>query len=177
MVDILKNIMNIAYRVRDMQIAGTLSMALFGVVLVFGIMNCVLGYRLLRFWMMIFGFLIGAGIGLFAIHQIGFGEKMYYAVGMIGVGLVLAILSFAVFKAGIFIMGAGIGLTITVYIIHPTTSFSFFICLLAGVGNQYSGWYLKWLFCCQAGKNGGNSFWNYFFHWVRPCGNVDPVCH
>ena len=134
MVDILKNIMNIAYRVRDMQIAGTLSMVLFGVVLVFGIMNCVLGYRLLRFWMMIFGFLIGAGIGLFAIHQIGFGEKVYYAVGMIGVGLVLAILSFAVFKAGIFIMGAGIGLTITVYIIHPTTSFSFFICLLAGVG-------------------------------------------
>ena len=47
MVDILKNIMNIAYRVRDMQIAGTLSMALFGVMLVFGIMNCVLGYRLL----------------------------------------------------------------------------------------------------------------------------------
>ena len=35
MVDILKNIMNIAYRVRDMQIAGTLSMVLFGVVLVF----------------------------------------------------------------------------------------------------------------------------------------------
>ena len=134
MVDILKNIMNIAYRVRDMQIAGTLSMVLFGVVLVFGIMNCVLGYRLLRFWMMIFGFLIGAGIGLFAIHQIGFGEKVYYAVGMIGVGLLLAILSFAVFKAGIFIMGAGIGLTITVYIIHPTTSFSFFICLLAGAG-------------------------------------------
>ena len=54
--------------------------------------------------------------------------------GMIGVGLVLAILSFAVFKAGIFIMGAGIGLTLTVYIIHPTTSFSFFICLLVGVG-------------------------------------------
>ena len=94
--------MNIAYRVRDMQIAGTLSMVLFGVVLVFGIMNCVLGYRLLRFWMMIFGFLIGAGIGLFAIHQIGFGEKVYYAVGMIGVGLLLALLSFAVFKAGIY---------------------------------------------------------------------------
>ena len=134
MIDILKNVMNIAGRVHDMQIAGTLSMVVFGVVLVFGIMNCVLGYRLLRFWMMIFGFLIGAGIGLFAVYQIGFGEKLYYAVGMIGVGLILAILSFAVFKAGIFIMGAGIGLTLTVYIIHPTTSFSFFICLLAGVG-------------------------------------------
>ena len=134
MIDILKNIMNIAARVRDMQLAGTLSMALFGIVLVFGIMNCVLGYRLLRFWMMIFGFLMGAGVGLFAVYQIGFGEKLYYAVGMIGVGLILAILSFAVFKAGIFIMGAGIGLTLTVYIVHPTTSFSFFICLLAGVG-------------------------------------------
>lgn len=134
MIDILKNVMNIAGRVHDMQIAGTLSMVIFGVVLVFGIMNCMLGYRLLRFWMMIFGFLIGAGIGLFAVYQIGFGEKLYYAVGMIGVGLILAILSFAVFKAGIFIMGAGIGLTLTVYIIHPTTSFSFFICLLAGVG-------------------------------------------
>ena len=134
MIDILKNVMNIAGRVHDMQIAGILSMVIFGVVLVFGIMNCVLGYRLLRFWMMIFGFLIGAGIGLFAVYQIGFGEKLYYAVGMIGVGLILAILSFAVFKAGIFIMGAGIGLTLTVYIIHPTTSFSFFICLLAGVG-------------------------------------------
>lgn len=134
MIDILKNVMNIAGRVHDMQIAGTLSMVVFGVVLVFGIMNCVLGYRLLRFWMMIFGFLIGAGIGLFAVYQIGFGEKLYYAVGMIGMGLILAILSFAVFKAGIFIMGAGIGLTLTVYIIHPTTSFSFFICLLAGVG-------------------------------------------
>lgn len=134
MIDILKNVMNIAGRVHDMQIAGTLFMVIFGVVLVFGIMNCVLGYRLLRFWMMIFGFLIGAGIGLFAVYQIGFGEKLYYAVGMIGMGLILAILSFAVFKAGIFIMGAGIGLTLTVYIIHPTTSFSFFICLLAGVG-------------------------------------------
>ena len=51
-----------------------------------------------------------------------------------GAGLILAILSFAVFKAGIFIIGAGIGLTLTIYIIHPTTSFSFFICLLAGVG-------------------------------------------
>ena len=134
MIDILKNIMGIAARVHDMQLAGTLSMIVFGVVLVFGIMNCVLGYRILRFWMMIFGFLIGAGIGLFAVNQIGLGEKLYYVVGMVGAGLILAILSFAVFKAGIFIIGAGIGLTLTIYIIHPTTSFSFFICLLAGVG-------------------------------------------
>ena len=133
-MDMLSRGFDILQRAGGMEQISQLMVIVYGVLCVFGLLNCILGYRILRFWMMIFGFLIGAGIGLFAIHQIGFGEKMYYAVGMIGVGLVLAILSFAVFKAGIFIMGAGIGLTLTVYIIHPTTSFSFFICLLVGVG-------------------------------------------
>ena len=63
MSDILVNAANIAGRLKDMQLADTLSMIVFGLVLVFGLMNCILGYRLLRFWMMLFGFLIGAGIG------------------------------------------------------------------------------------------------------------------
>lgn len=134
MTDILRNGINIAQRVRDMQISGTLSMIIFGVVLIFGIVNCILGYRLLRFWMMIFGFLMGAGIGLFAVHEAGITNKTYYMIAMLAAGAVLAIIAFAIFKAGIFIMGAGIGLTLTVYVIHPTTSFAFFICLLAGVG-------------------------------------------
>lgn len=62
MTDILKNVLNIAARIHDMQAAGTLAMAFFGIVLVFGLVNCILGYRLLRFWMMIFGFLMGAGL-------------------------------------------------------------------------------------------------------------------
>ena len=134
MTDILRNGINIAQRVRDMQISGTLSMIIFCVVLIFGIVNCILGYRLLRFWMMIFGFLMGAGIGLFAVHEAGITNKTYYMIAMLAAGAVLAIIAFAIFKAGIFIMGAGIGLTLTVYVIHPTTSFAFFICLLAGVG-------------------------------------------
>ena len=63
MTDILVNAANIAGRLKDMQLADTLSMIVFGLVLVFGLMNCILGYRMLRFWMMLFGFLIGAGIG------------------------------------------------------------------------------------------------------------------
>ena len=133
MTDILKNVLNIATRVHDMQIAGTFSMILFGVVLVFGLMNCVLGYRLLRFWMMLFGFFMGAGFGVFMASQLGVSDKMVYVAAGVGTGVVLAIISFAVYKAGIYIMGAGIGLTLTIYVIHPTTSFSFFICLLTGV--------------------------------------------
>ena len=63
MTDILVNAANITGRLKDMQLADTLSMIVFGLILVFGLMNCILGYRLLRFWMMLFGFLIGAGIG------------------------------------------------------------------------------------------------------------------
>lgn len=133
MTDILKNVLNIAARVQDMQIAGTFSMILFGVVLVFGLMNCILGYRLLRFWMMLFGFFMGAGFGVFMASQLGVSDKMVYVAAGVGTGVVLAIISFAVYKAGIYIMGAGIGLSLTIYIIHPTTSFSFFICLLTGV--------------------------------------------
>ena len=69
MTDILVNAANIAGRLKDMQLADTLSMIVFGLVLVFGLMNCILGYRLLRFWMMLFGFLIGAGIGAFGASQ------------------------------------------------------------------------------------------------------------
>ena len=134
MTDILKNVLNIAARIHDMQAAGTLAMAFFGIVLVFGLVNCILGYRLLRFWMMIFGFLMGAGAGFFGVYEAGASDKTIYVVVMLIAGVVLAVISFAIFKAGIFIIGAGIGLTVTIYLIHPTTSFTFFLCLLTGVG-------------------------------------------
>ena len=134
MTDILKNVLNIAARIHDMQAAGTLAMAFFGIVLVFGLVNCILGYRLLRFWMMIFGFLMGAGAGFLGVYEAGASDKTIYVVVMLIAGVVLAVISFAIFKAGIFIIGAGIGLTVTIYLIHPTTSFTFFLCLLTGVG-------------------------------------------
>lgn len=134
MTDILKNILNIAARLHDMQADGTLAIVFFSIVLVFGAVNCILGYRLLRFWMMIFGFLMGAGAGLFGVYEAGISSKAAYGAAMLIAGVILAVISFAIFKAGIFIIGAGIGLTVTIYVIHPTTSFTFFLCLLTGVG-------------------------------------------
>ena len=134
MTDILKNIINIAARIHDMQADGTLAMVFFSIVLVFGAVNCILGYRLLRFWMMIFGFLMGAGAGMFGVYEAGISSKAAYGAAMLIAGVILAVISFAIFKAGIFIIGAGIGLTLTIYVIHPTTSFTFFLCLLTGVG-------------------------------------------
>ena len=134
MTDILVNAANIAGRLQDMRLVDTLSMIVFGLILVFGLMNCILGYRLLRFWMMLFGFLIGSGIGAFGASQMGITDKTIYIVTMVAAGVILAVIAFAIFKAGIFLIGAGLGLSVTIYVIHPTTSFTFFICLLAGVG-------------------------------------------
>ena len=64
MIEILTRIMGIVERVRNMEELSVIATGVFGVLLIFGILNCLLGYRLLRFWMMLGGFGVGAGIGL-----------------------------------------------------------------------------------------------------------------
>ena len=116
------------------QVLSGIMIIVFGIVFVFGLTNCILGYRLLRFWMMIFGFCIGAGIGFFLVYRVGTEEKAYYMGAMLGIGVVMAVLAFMIYRAGIFILGAGLGLFLSIYLIHPTSSFSFFLCILIGVG-------------------------------------------
>ena len=112
MMDIMLRFMNIIERVRTVPAVSGAASAAFAVLLVFGVLNCILGYRLLRFWMMLFGFVIGAGIG---------------------VGIVLAVIVFLSYKAGIFVLGAGLGMSVAIYVLHPTSSLVFFLCILAGV--------------------------------------------
>ena len=119
---------------RSASVLDSVSTIGFAALFVLGVINCVLGYRLLRFWMMLFGFLIGGGIGLGVAYTMGIQEKYMYAVIMIGVGILLAVLAFLSYKVGIFIIGAGIGLGLGIYVFHPTTSLVFFFCLLLGVG-------------------------------------------
>ena len=88
----------------------------------------------MRFWMMIFGFLIGAGGGFAATYISGVQDKMVIVGAMAGLGIVLAIVSFLIYRAGIFVLGFGIGISLSIYLVHPTSSFSFFLCILIGVG-------------------------------------------
>ena len=59
-MDMLSRVFDIIQRTGGMEQIGQLMMIVYGVLCVFGLLNCILGYRILRFWMMIFGFLIGA---------------------------------------------------------------------------------------------------------------------
>ncbi|MCF0134722.1 MAG: DUF4203 domain-containing protein [Blautia sp.] len=100
---------------------------------VFGLINVLLGYRLLRFWMMLSGFLIGAAGGYFLSGFLSLSEDFYKLICIVICGAVLAIFVFAVYKAGIFIIGAGLGLILTLYLIKPRSSAVFFLCILISI--------------------------------------------
>lgn len=70
MNDILQQIMNMIENTRSVPSISSFSMIGFTVLLIFGVINCILGYRLLRFWMMLCGFVIGAGIGFGAAYTL-----------------------------------------------------------------------------------------------------------
>lgn len=133
-MDVLLRGMEILERLRTVSSVTDIQMVLFGVFLVFGIVNCILGFRLLRFWMMIFGFLMGAGLGFGASFFMGISDNVTRIAVSAGVGVLLAVIVFFSYKVGIFVLGAGLGMGIAVYVLHPTSSLVFFFCLLAGVG-------------------------------------------
>ena len=58
MTDIFGNALSIAGSFMDSDLVNRFMMVIFAVILVFGVLNCILGYRLLRFWMMLGGFLV-----------------------------------------------------------------------------------------------------------------------
>ena len=78
MTDIFGNALSIAGSFMDSDLVNRFMMVIFAVILVFGVLNCILGYRLLRFWMMLCGFVIGAGIGFGAAYTGGVTEKYMY---------------------------------------------------------------------------------------------------
>ena len=134
MTDILNRLLIIIQRLQYMDTQSTIVMAVYGVLLAFGILNCILGYRLLRFWVMLFGFVLGGGAGFAVAYTTGMSDKLMYAAAVLIGGVLLALLAFLIYKVGIFVIGTGIGMALGIYVLHPTSSAVFFLCILLGVG-------------------------------------------
>lgn len=133
MQEMLQRIFGILERVRNMSVDSTWVMIAFGAVLAFGLLNSILGYRLLRFWVMLFGFGVGATAGFMAADRLGVDRHMVYFAATLGLGILVAVVAFLIYRAGIFLLGGGIAAVVSIYLIHPTTSASFFLCILIGV--------------------------------------------
>lgn len=133
MTDIFGNALSIAGSFMDSDLVNRFMMVIFAVILVFGVLNCILGYRLLRFWMMLGGFLVGGGLALVVVHTMGIQEKSTMLIAALAAGVVFAVIAFLIYKAGVFILAAGIGWQASIYFLHPTSSAVFFACILIGV--------------------------------------------
>ena len=133
MTDMFGSIVNIMGNLLDSDLVNRFMMAIFAVILVFGILNCILGYRLLLFWMMVGGFLVGGGLALIIVRTMGTQEKSMMMIAALVTGIIFAVIAFLIYKAGVFILAAGIGWALSIYFLHPTSSASFFACILIGV--------------------------------------------
>ncbi len=106
--------------------------------LAFGLINCLLGFRLLRFWMMLIGFAGGAGgawLTCRRVLELPFEEsRLVYLGAMLGAGILLAVLFFWLYRVGIFSLAMVMGGVLSIYLIHPTSSAAFFLCILIGIG-------------------------------------------
>ena len=154
MNDILQQIMNMIENTRTVPSISSFSMIGFTVLLIFGVINCILGYRLLRFWMMLCGFVIGAGIGFGAAYTGGVTEKYMYAAFMVGAGVLLAVIAFVSYKIGIFEAGER----------------------SSDHWDKPSGRCDGRLFCCKIRRTGGYSVWSGTECRICTSWNADSVC-
>ena len=168
MNDILQQIMNMIENTRTVPSISSFSMIGFTVLLIFGVINCILGYRLLRFWMMLCGFVIGAGIGFGAAYTGGVTEKYMYAVFMVGAGVLLAVIAFVSYKIGIFFLSpSGSGPWCAGYEAGERSSDHW---------DKPSGRCDGRFFCCKIRRTGGYSVWSGTECRICTSWNADSVC-
>lgn len=100
--------------------------------IILGVLICFLGLKLVKVWGMLIGlllgFLFGAGISL------AFGVEPLPAAGIgLAAGLIFAILSFKIYRVGVFVLCWIIGSGIAFALINPSTWFLTGICTAIGL--------------------------------------------
>ena len=122
-------------RVLDFEIPEA-GFVIFAALCAFGVLNCLLGYRLLRFWMMFVGFGVGALSGYVLCRYAGisgaYRTRYLLAMGVAGVGV--SLVTFFYYRIGVFLMAFALGGVVSIYIIYPNSSALFYLCLLIGAG-------------------------------------------
>lgn len=76
------------------------------ITLVFGLLFCFFGYRFLKFFVALIGFAVGAGIGTAISIRAGGNGTITLILALI-FGIALGVVSFFIYKAGIFILAGG----------------------------------------------------------------------
>jgi hypothetical protein len=78
----------------------------------FGLLNCFFGYRVFRFLLGVYGFLLGVFVGLTVAGHLAAGQTVWLIVGAIAGGLVGAVLVVLLYLVGVFLVGAVAGVLV-----------------------------------------------------------------
>jgi hypothetical protein len=76
------------------------------IAIAFGLLNCFFGYRIFRILLGIYGFVVGAGVGLVVASNLAAGQTLWLAVGAVAGGILGAILLVVLYFVGVFVVGA-----------------------------------------------------------------------
>ena len=86
--------------------------------LLFGALNCFMGWRLLRVWTALCGFTLGAGVG-FLLGSRFLDAQWGVWLMTLGVGLVAGTLAYQIYLVGAFLLGWLLTVSVTVSLVRP----------------------------------------------------------
>lgn len=99
-----------------------------GVTLVIGLLNCFLGYRLLKVWLSLTGFTIGALAGYTLISRYT-GSSAVQIAALVLAGLLLGMAAFHIYRLGAFLLCTQAAVVSFSILLQPKDSLKFMICL------------------------------------------------
>ena len=103
-----------------------------GVTLVIAVLNCFLGYRLLKAWIALAGFYMG--VLLFYALATCYTENTMIQIGaVLGGGLLLGMASFYIYRLGVFLLCTNVGTVVMSIALQPKDSLRFMLCLGIGI--------------------------------------------
>lgn len=111
---------------------GNVQISTVGVTLVIGVLNCFLGYRLLKAWVGLTGFTAGALLAYSLVSRYTGNALVQIGAIVVG-GLLLGLLAFHIYRFGVFLLCTTIGTTAVSVLLQPKDSLRFMICLGIGV--------------------------------------------
>lgn len=72
--------------------------------LLFGILNCFLGYKLLKLWVALCGFFTGFTVGIILLGQLTEKNQIIWW-GSLGTGAVCGLIAYEIYLVGVFVLG------------------------------------------------------------------------
>ena len=76
---------------------------------------------------------MGAVLAFICVRSMDIQDKTVWGAAVVVTGIIFAVIAFLIYKAGVFLLAAGIGWALSIYFIHPTSSAAFFACILIGI--------------------------------------------